>query len=302
MRVEFREWDNSVSSRRTATSLGRDEVQVWSAILCHDEVESIKLIPDLSADEHKRADRFLVEESRRQFIFSRAVLRQLLGACLNTTPSALSFCYHPHGKPFVYQSGLCFNLSHSGQLLVIALARGCDVGVDVEWLHGRTDWSLLAERIFSSRELRELRALPASKQREAFFNGWTRKEAYLKATGEGLTDDLRAIEVTLSPSKNRGCWALKLCVSGGSKRFPCRRNLRAQLPLRARKRFSDFTIFKCGTIPYVLVRPRRYERMCASDSLTTGAEPFFIMELIRLHQASARQIVESREQIRFSSA
>jgi len=201
MRVEFREWDNSVSSRRTAASLGRDEVQVWSAILCHDEVESIELTRDLSPDEHKRAERFLVEESRRQFIFSRAVLRQLLGACLNTTPSALSFCYHPHGKPFVHQSGLCFNLSHSGQLMVIALARGCDVGVDVEWLHGRTDWSLLAERIFSSRELRELRALPASNQREAFFNGWTRKEAYLKATGEGLTDDLRAIEVTLSPGQ-----------------------------------------------------------------------------------------------------
>jgi hypothetical protein len=99
MRVEFREWDNSVSSRRTAASLGRNEVQVWSVILCHDQVESIELTPDLTPDEHQRAERFLIEESRRQFIFSHAVLRQLLAACLNTTPSALSFCYYPHGKP-----------------------------------------------------------------------------------------------------------------------------------------------------------------------------------------------------------
>src|SRR5881396_1588507 len=81
------------------------------------------------------------------------------------------------------------------------LAHGREVGVDLESIHRLDYWSLLAERIFSSRELCELRALPGSKQREAFFNGWTRKEAYLKATSEGLTDDLPAIEVTLVPGQ-----------------------------------------------------------------------------------------------------
>lgn len=212
MRVEFREWDNSVSSQRTAASLGPDEVQVWTAILCRDQVELIELSRNLSSDEHKRAERFLVEEPRRQFIFGRALLRQLLGACLNTAPSALSFYYRPRGKPVLEQSASCgdlsFNLSHSGQLVVIALARDREVGVDLEWFHSHTDWSLLAERIFSVRELREIRSLPVSKQREAFFNGWTRKEAYLKATGEGLADDVRAIEVTLTPGQEPRLLAL----------------------------------------------------------------------------------------------
>jgi 4'-phosphopantetheinyl transferase len=117
----------------------------------------------------------------------------------------LAFGYHPRGKPFLAQSALNsdlrFNLSHSGLIVAIALAHGREVGVDLEQIDRLADWSLLAERIFSSRELCELRALPASKQREAFFNGWTRKEAYLKATSEGLTDDLPAIEVTLVPGQ-----------------------------------------------------------------------------------------------------
>jgi len=120
-------------------------------------------------------------------------------------PVTLAFGYHPRGKPFLAQSALnsdlCFNLSHSGLIVAIALAHGREVGVDLESIHRLDDWSLLAERIFSSRELCELRALPASKQREAFFNGWTRKEAYLKATSEGLTDDLPSIEVTIVPGQ-----------------------------------------------------------------------------------------------------
>src|SRR6266550_7104281 len=128
-----------------------------------------------------------------------------LGACLNVEPVTLAFGYHPRGKPFLAQSAfnsdLRFNLSHSGLIVAIALARGREVGVDLESVYRLDDWSLLAERIFSSRELCELRAVPAAKQREAFFNGWTRKEAYLKATSEGLTDDLPAIEVTLVPGQ-----------------------------------------------------------------------------------------------------
>jgi phosphopantetheine--protein transferase-like protein len=85
--------------------------------------------------------------------------------------------------------------------VIIALAHGCEVGVDLEQIDRLAEWSLLAERIFSSRELTELRAVPTSKRRVAFFKGWTRKEAYLKATGEGLTDDVPAIEVTLAPGR-----------------------------------------------------------------------------------------------------
>jgi 4'-phosphopantetheinyl transferase len=126
-----------------------------------------------------------------------------LGACLDVDAAALMFGYQTRGKPVLSQvsspDDVRFNLSHSGRLVAVALARGRDVGVDIESIHRVTDWSLLADRIFSPRDLCELRALPASQQREAFFSGWTRKEAYLKATGEGLIDALPSIEVTIDP-------------------------------------------------------------------------------------------------------
>ena len=205
MQISFHEWEDSPLTHRAAASLGSDEVQVWIATAPSDEAGLTALACQLSSDERARAERFRVSEPRRQFVFGRALLRQLLGACLNVEPVTLAFGYHPRGKPFLAQSALNsdlrFNLSHSGRLVAIALAHGREVGVDLESIHRLDDWWLLAERIFSSRELCELRALPASKQREAFFNGWTRKEAYLKATSEGLTDDLPAIEVTLVPGQ-----------------------------------------------------------------------------------------------------
>ena len=94
-----------------------------------------------------------------------------------------------------------FNLSHSGRWVAIALAHARDVGVDIEAMDRLDDWRLLAGRIFSPRERSVLDALPEPQQREAFYNGWTRKEAYLKATGEGLTDMLTDIEVTLMPTQ-----------------------------------------------------------------------------------------------------
>jgi 4'-phosphopantetheinyl transferase len=205
MQILFREWDDSVPARRAAASLGSDEVQVWLATAPPDEAGLTAFTRALNPDERERAERFRVSEPRRQFVFGRAVLRQLLGACLNVEPATLAFGHQPHGKPFLSQSALAgnlrFNLSHSGRIVAIALARGREVGVDIESIQRLDDWLLLAGRIFSPRELGELFSLPKPQQREAFFNGWTRKEACLKATGEGLTDDLPAIEVTLAPGK-----------------------------------------------------------------------------------------------------
>lgn len=205
MKISFREWEDSACSRRAAASLGTDEIQVWMATAPQDEAGLKVLGRTFSPDERERTERFSVSEPRCQFVFGRALLRQLLGACLNVEPAALAFGYQPRGKPFLTQSALDgdlrFNLSHSGRMVAIALAREREVGVDLESIHRLDDWPLLAGRIFSPRELRELRSLPKPQQREAFFNGWTQKEAYLKATGEGLTDALPAIEVTLAPGK-----------------------------------------------------------------------------------------------------
>ncbi len=203
--LTFREWDNSGPAQRAAAALGGDEVQLWIAALPPTGVDLTPHACLLSPDERERAARFGVLEARRQFVFGRAILRQLLGACLRIDPAALALGYQPRGKPVVAQStageNLRFNLSHSGRLVAVALAWGREVGVDIEQLQQLDDGEHLAGRIFSTRELCELRALPKHQQQEAFFNGWTRKEAYLKATGEGLTDALPAIEVTLAPGK-----------------------------------------------------------------------------------------------------
>jgi 4'-phosphopantetheinyl transferase len=205
MQVSFREWEDSACSRRAAALLGTDEAQVWMATVPPDEASLAALARTLSPDERERAERFRMSEPRRQFVSGRALLRQLLGACLNVESATLAFGYEPRGKPFLAQSAwdgdLRFNLSHSGRMVAIALTRGREVGVDVESIQRLEDWPLLAEQIFSPRELCELRSLPKTQQREAFFNGWTRKEAYLKATGEGLTDALPSVEVTLAPGK-----------------------------------------------------------------------------------------------------
>lgn len=155
----------------------------------------------------------------------RAVLRQLAGAILKVDPTELVFGYEPSGKPFLRHRpsdhDLRFNLSHSGRLVAVAMARGREVGVDIESIHSVDDWSLLTGRIFSGRELAELNALPASRQRQAFFNGWTRKEAYLKATGEGLSDALPSIEVTLAPENEPQLIGLP-ASSGATRRWAIR--------------------------------------------------------------------------------
>lgn len=205
MRISFHEWDDSAPARRDAASLGNDEVQVWTATMPQAENGSARHALLLSPDERARAEKFRASEPRRQFVFGRGVLRQVLGACLKTQPAALVFGQQPRGKLFLFPSALTgdfdFNLSHSGRKVAIVLARGRKVGVDIESMQRLDDWMILAGRIFSPRELDELFSLPKPQQQKAFFNGWTRKEAYLKATGEGLTDDLPSIEITLAHGK-----------------------------------------------------------------------------------------------------
>jgi 4'-phosphopantetheinyl transferase len=205
MKVSFDDWDNSTRSRGKLSVLGIDGVQVWKTTVPSDDAALAGLTSMLSPDECGRAERFRDRKPRREFVFGRILLRQILGAYLAVEPATLVFGYQPQGKPVLLHSalgtGLNFNLSHSGQRVAIALARGREVGVDIESIRKLDDWPRMAARIFSPRELCELHALPESQQLEAFYNGWTRKEAYLKATGEGLTDDLPAIEVTLAPGK-----------------------------------------------------------------------------------------------------
>ncbi len=187
----------------------RRGVHVWSAALDLDDVQITALAALLDAEESARARRFHFERDRRRFTAARGILRTLLGRYLGVSPtSGLVFGYSGRGKPAVSIPGLagndrvCFNVSHSDGRALFAFARGVEVGIDLEaGARLGDDWPLLARRIFSVREQAELSTVAPERRRAAFLNGWTRKEAYLKATAQGIVDGLASIEVTLDPAQ-----------------------------------------------------------------------------------------------------
>ena len=129
----------------------------------------------------------------------RAALRTLLAARLGCQPRDLRFEYGPAGKPSLAAGdGLCFNLSHSDRFALIGVAQGAELGVDIERIRTLRDQDLVADRVFSAAERESLRGVAPERRAEAFFAGWTRKEAYIKARGEGIAL-LDAVEVALAP-------------------------------------------------------------------------------------------------------
>ena len=159
----------------------------------------------LTADECQRAERYVFAKDRTHFVVARGLLRVLLGRYLGQDPPHLRFIYGPHGKPALATDtgggALRFNVSHSHGLALYAITRGREVGVDVERIRPEVAQEKIAERFFSPREVTLLRALPAQLQATAFFACWTRKEAYIKAKGEGLALPLDQFDVSLVPGE-----------------------------------------------------------------------------------------------------
>ena len=155
----------------------------------------------LSQDELDRAARFRFRLDRDRFVNGRVSLRILLAREVGGTPSELSFSYNPEGKPYLDGGrGPCFNLSNSGGLAVVALARR-SVGIDIEEVRPGFADDQIAERFFSVAEVAQLRALPDESQERAFFECWTRKEALLKAKGGGLSLPLDSFDVAFGPDR-----------------------------------------------------------------------------------------------------
>ena len=185
--------------------LGSDEVHVWRAALDQttSQIESFR--HTLAADEQARVERFYFRRNREHFIVARGVLRALLGFYLNNAPECLSFRYSSHGKPaLAWESGgdmIRFNLSHSHGVALYAVTRGREVGIDLEYIRSDLEVEQIAERFFSRREIATLRALPIDLRTDAFFLCWTRKEAYIKARGEGLSLPLDQFDVSLIPGE-----------------------------------------------------------------------------------------------------
>lgn len=169
--------------------LARGEVHSWwvrldvppATVACYDAT--------LSDDERGRSARFRFERDRRRFVVARGALRDLLARYVGTDPGQIQFVYNAFGKPALsseFGSRLKFNLSHSGDCALIAVAADADVGVDVEQVRALPEQPDVARRFFSAAEIEELNRVPSALRTQAFFRCWTKKEAYGKARGDGL--------------------------------------------------------------------------------------------------------------------
>jgi 4'-phosphopantetheinyl transferase len=209
--------------------LGSDQVHVWRASIDLDSSSVQNFWQTLTMGEQARAERFYFPKDRRHFIVARGLLRAILGRYLNREPSRLRFVYNEYGKPALAkdhgEDALSFSLSHSGGLALYAVTRRREIGIDLERVRVKLSAEPIAERFLSPGEVAELRALPASMQKEGFFNCWTRKEAYMKAKGKGLWLALDQFEVSLVPGEPAA-----LLSTNGDRREACRWSLQDLTP------------------------------------------------------------------------
>jgi len=180
-------------------TLAEKELHVWRASLHLSPEKLGRLEATLNAEEKARAEKFLVPRARENFVAARGILRELLGAYLGIGADQVTFRYGAQGKPFlapIHDSQLSFNVSHSHGMGLFAFAERGELGVDIEQARADFQGMEIASRFFSEQEIAELKKLPPSEATEAFFGCWTRKEAYVKAHGEGLSIPLRSFTVS----------------------------------------------------------------------------------------------------------
>jgi 4'-phosphopantetheinyl transferase len=176
------------------------QVEVWGIWLDATEPMLTYYSSTLSKDEHNRVEQSRFEKLKRAYTLSRGALRVLLGHYLGCLPNEIELTFGPKGKPALLSpSRLRFNASHSGQMALYAFTLDCDMGIDVEKIRELDDLESIAARFFSAAEVFQLRSLPPDERALAFFRCWTRKEAYVKAIGDGLAMPLNGFQVTLLP-------------------------------------------------------------------------------------------------------
>ena len=190
----------------TSPRLDSDEVHVWCASVDLSKQHLLKLAQSLSREERERADRFYFAKDRDRFIAARGIFRFILSSYLSIGPSQLRFGYGPYGKPMLIPSDgskrLCFNMSHSHGLALYGITRNRELGVDLERVASDFSIEEIAKQFFSAQEKSELSALPPSKKMRAFYACWTRKQAYIKARGEGLSIPLDQFDVSVNPEES----------------------------------------------------------------------------------------------------
>jgi len=193
--------------------LPEDEVQLWRVDLEAIAADESRWRNVLSTDELTRASRFHFARDRESFTASRAILRTILAGYLATDPRGIRFSYSEKEKPLLAAahagSDVTFNLSHSGGIAMLAFTRRREIGIDVEQVRRDFDAEAIANRFFSAAEHAQLAELPAANRFEAFFRCWTRKEAYIKATGEGLSLPLHQFDVSIAAGENNALLATR---------------------------------------------------------------------------------------------
>ena len=181
------------------------DVHIWQVALEQHDAVIAQLQTLLSADEVQRAARFHFSADQRRYIVGRGVLRMLLGRYLASDPQTLRFDYNAYGKPQlaspIDEASLQFNLSHSGAMALYAFARHCQLGIDLEQIRPDIEWATLTSQVFSRQEQQAFAALPLEERVAAFFRGWTRKEAFIKAHGKGLSLPLDQFDITLTSAE-----------------------------------------------------------------------------------------------------
>ncbi len=196
------------------------QVDVWRTRLDPPRDALDRLRASLSVEEAQRASRFHFSLDRDRFIAAHGFLRAILARYLHCKPDQPTFSVNPYGKPALHDHELEFNLSHSGDFALIAITRDSRVGIDVEHIRQGISSQVIAQQYFSKSEFSELQRLPLEQREAAFFTCWTRKEAYIKAQGLGLSLPLESFDVSLTPNepatlratrpnpRDAACWTL----------------------------------------------------------------------------------------------
>jgi 4'-phosphopantetheinyl transferase len=231
--------------------LSDDEAHIWAVRIDETQAPADKWLASLSQDERRRAEQFQLEAPRRRFLIARAALRRLLGTYLDMPAAEITLTYGPRGKPLLggtnAAGSLQFNVAHTHDLALVAVTRGCGVGVDIERLRAVSHLEAIARRYFHPAEVSEILGAPAETRNETFLRCWTAKEAVIKAVGTGLTDSLAEFCVPVADAD--GAWVdMPVFANGAPQRCwverlgPSENSIGAVAFVGQRRRVSCFSL------------------------------------------------------------
>jgi len=192
-------------SQDSFLELADNDIHIWCNYLNVHEARIKHLYPLLSAEEKERSERFKFYKHRKAFIASHGFLHTVLAYYIDNSANDIEFTQAEQGKPSLINSqnpgNIQFNLSHSNNMAILAVCKKHSVGIDVEYAERKVDWQGISKRFFTPHEQEELLKLTEEKQRDAFFQIWTRKEAHMKVTGQGLSLAPTQFEVSVPPQQ-----------------------------------------------------------------------------------------------------